>query len=63
MVTDHHSPEPTEPHRTDPTTKPGTKHRAERAGRVLPDATLRGMRRFRSHGGTVPVFSAPEFFE
>ena len=25
------------------------------AGRVLPDATLRGMRRFRSHGGTVPA--------
>jgi glutamate-1-semialdehyde 2,1-aminomutase len=49
MVTDHRSPEPTEPHRTDPhpseptakpSTKPGTKHRAERAGRVLPDAKL-----------------------
>jgi len=25
------------------------------AGRVLPDATLRGMRMFRSHGGTVPA--------
>ena len=25
------------------------------AGRVLPDATLRGMRIFRSHGGTVPT--------
>jgi len=25
------------------------------AGRVLPDATLRGMRMFRSHGGTVPT--------
>ena len=25
------------------------------AGRVLPDATLRGMRIFRSHGGTVPA--------
>jgi len=25
------------------------------AGRVLPDATLHGMRRFRSHGGTVPA--------
>jgi hypothetical protein len=27
------------------------------AGRVLPDATLRGMRMFRSHGGTVPTVS------
>jgi hypothetical protein len=27
------------------------------AGRVLPDATLRGMRMFRSHGGTVPIVS------
>jgi hypothetical protein len=25
------------------------------AGRVLPDATLRGMRMSRSHGGTVPA--------
>ena len=25
------------------------------AGRVLPDATFRGMRTFRSHGGTVPA--------
>jgi hypothetical protein len=25
------------------------------AGRVLPDATLRGMRMSRSHGGTVPI--------
>jgi hypothetical protein len=28
------------------------------AGRVLPDATLRGMRRFRSHGGTVPTVAS-----
>ena len=28
------------------------------AGRVLPDATLRGMRMFRSHGGTVPAVSS-----
>jgi len=27
------------------------------AGCVLPDATLRGMRMFRSHGGTVPAVS------
>lgn len=27
------------------------------AGRVLPDATLRGMRMYRSHGGTVPTVS------
>ena len=27
------------------------------AGRVLPDATHRGMRCYRSHSGTVPVFS------
>jgi hypothetical protein len=27
------------------------------AGRVLPDATPRGMRMFRSHGGTVPIVS------
>jgi len=50
MVTDHHSPEPTDPHRTaphgsdphgsEPTAKPSTKHRAERTGRVIPDAKL-----------------------
>ncbi len=27
------------------------------AGRVLPDATVRGMRMYRSHGGTVPIVS------
>jgi len=27
------------------------------AGLVLPDATLRGMRMFRSHGGTVSIVS------
>ena len=30
------------------------------AGCVLPDATLRGMRMFRSHGGTVPAVSGRE---
>jgi hypothetical protein len=30
------------------------------AGRVLPDATLRGMRMSRSHGGTVPAVSGRE---
>ena len=45
MVTDHHSPEPTVQHRTDPrraepTAKPSTRHRAERVGRVLADARL-----------------------
>jgi hypothetical protein len=30
------------------------------AGRVLPDATLRGMRMFRSHGGTVPAVPSPD---
>src|SRR6185369_14757185 len=29
------------------------------AGGVLPDATLRGMRMFRSHGGTVRIVSDP----
>ena len=28
------------------------------AGRVLPDATPRGMRRFQSHGGTVPAVAS-----
>jgi hypothetical protein len=28
------------------------------AGGVLPDATLRGMRMFRSHGGTVPAVTS-----
>jgi glutamate-1-semialdehyde 2,1-aminomutase len=55
MVTDQHSPEPTVPHSTvphstvphstvphstEPTAQPATKHRAERAGRVLADAKL-----------------------
>ena len=31
------------------------------AGRVLPDATLRGMRMFRSHGGTVPAVASWNF--
>jgi hypothetical protein len=30
------------------------------AGRMLPDATLRGMRSFQSHGGTVPTVAGRE---
>lgn len=33
------------------------------AGDVLPDATLRGMRSFRSHGGTVLTVAGRDFFE
>jgi hypothetical protein len=33
------------------------------AGRMLPDATLRGMRRFRSHGGIAPTVGRLEFIE
>jgi hypothetical protein len=33
------------------------------AGGVLPDATLRGMRMFRSHGGTVLTVAGRDFFE